>query len=179
MKIEKVGDDGKVYVFNKNFWTGKLNITVDGVPTKKVNRKTFRTADGKTITVKGNFITSARLEVSVKLEISEQSSLEQVVLFKNAWYEVLLILLPCLIASMGVIGVGGGMSPLNAGLSGGAAGALAVGGGMVNALFVFRTKLNKPLKAIISLAVFAAAAAAWFGIYVAIVGGINYIFPMF
>ena len=58
-------------------------------------------------------------------------------------------------------------------------GLFAAGGGMINALFVFRTKLNKPLKAIISLAVFAAAAAAWFGIYVAIVGGINYIFPMF
>ena len=34
-------EEGKGYVYTENVWTGKKELTLDGVPLEKINKKTF------------------------------------------------------------------------------------------------------------------------------------------
>ena len=38
-------EEGRVYVYTENVWTGKKELTLDGVPLEKINKKTFSVKD--------------------------------------------------------------------------------------------------------------------------------------
>ena len=74
-------EEGRVYVYTENVWTGKKELTLDGVPLEKINKKTFSVKDAagnaRPLEVKGNFLTGVTLTDNGK----------NIVLAKNKWYE--------------------------------------------------------------------------------------------
>lgn len=149
--------DGNVYEYTENIWTGKKELTFNGVSLQKFDKKTFivngNDSTMRMIKVKGNFLTGVTL-------IAEWGN---IVMAKNKWYDWLLIFLPVFGLFVGIFGgaIGGGLSGL-----------FGVLGCYFNAN-VLRSRLSLPLKILVCILIFVAANAAWILIYALIVGGIS------
>ena len=59
MKIFNIFD-GKAIVYEESFWTGKKSIKIDGVELEKAGKNKFL-YDGNLYTLKGNFLSGAKL----------------------------------------------------------------------------------------------------------------------
>lgn len=78
---EKLGE----IIYEESFWTGKKNISIAGKPLTKVDKKTFKTEDGKTATLTGNFLYGCKMALEGEtIELSRPIK----------WYEYVLSLLP-------------------------------------------------------------------------------------
>lgn len=152
--------DGNVYVYTENFWTGKRELTFNGVALQKENKKTFivNCNDGmiRRIKVKGNFLSGVTL-------LTEWGN---IVMTKNKWYEWILIFLP-------LIGVFGGV--LGGAIGGGLSAVCCLAGCVFNAT-ILRGELSLPLKILFCILIVIAANLLWFLIYVMIVGGLSKVF---
>ena len=150
-------DEGRVYDYTENVWTGKKELTLDGVPLEKINKKTFSVKDdagnARPLEVKGNFLTGVTLTDNGK----------NIVLAKNKWYEWVLIFLPCLGIALGILcgAIGGGLSAL-----------CCLLGAVLNAN-ILRGKSSLAVKIIACVAVFVVCNAVWFLICLAVAGGIG------
>lgn len=73
-------------VYEESFWTGRKTVCINGERLEKINRKTYRDANGNTYELKGNYLIGAKL-------VSGTS--ENIVLCKGLkWYEYLIAVLP-------------------------------------------------------------------------------------
>lgn len=117
--------------YTESFWTGKKKITINGVELVKADRTHYAFPDGKLISVTGNFLSGAAVEID-----GERIGLTE----KIKWYEILLGCLPFILvliwgnspALVKVIPVVGGA------IGGGIGGGLSV-------LSVFFIKSVKPI----------------------------------
>lgn len=163
--------DGNLYSYTENIWTGKKELTLNGVALEKRNREVFavnRDGAEELITVKGNFLMGVTLV---------EGDGNNIVLVQNKWYEWVLIVLPLLGIGVGFFGgaIGGVLSMLFY-LLGGAI------GGVLSVLFcllcaginatILRSNVKFGLK--IAGCIFMALVMnlAWFLIYAAIAGGL-------
>ncbi len=78
---EKLGE----IVYEESFWTGKKTVSVNGSQLEKISKNTFKTPDGETVELKGNFFQGATLNV-------ESESVRVTPPIK--WYEIVLSVLP-------------------------------------------------------------------------------------
>lgn len=81
--------DGNLYSYTENIWTGKKELTLNGVALEKRNKKVFvvnRDGAEELITVKGNFITGVTLV---------EGDGNNIVLAQNKWYEWVLFFCRC------------------------------------------------------------------------------------
>lgn len=152
--------DGNLYSYTENIWTGKKELTLNGVALEKRNREVFavnRDGAEELITVKGNFLMGVTLV---------EGDGNNIVLAQNKWYEWVLIVLPLLGLGVGILGgaIGSVLSVLFCLLCAG-----------INAT-ILRSNVKFGLK--IAGCIFMAVVMnlAWFLIYGAIVGGITKIF---
>ena len=51
-------------VYEESFWTGKKSVSINGTPLEKISKKQFRLQDGGTVTVSGNFLQGACLNLN-------------------------------------------------------------------------------------------------------------------
>lgn len=142
MEITKTAD-GVTYHYTENFWTGKKNLSVDGILANKLDRTHYR-ANEKTYTIKGNFLFGVTLELNGK----------RIPLAENKWYDWILIILPLMNIVMGVLcgAIGGFLSAL-----------FGIIAGVVNAM-ILRSKLHIAVKILLCILTIAIS-TAWFGIY--------------
>ena len=152
MELEKKVENS-VFVYDENFWTGKRKLTIDGAEATTVNRSTFNAPVQGTLHVKGSYIFGVSL-------VKDDGG--KIVLYKNTWWEWVLIVLPLIGIGVGVFcgAVFGGLSAL-----------FGLAGACGNAS-ILHSKLNTALKITIGILIAIVAFCAWFGIYVAVVGGI-------
>lgn len=138
MKIE----NGKEFVMEQGFWTGKTKIFIDGEELIKVDKKSYKYND-EIVSIKGNFLAGVTLKFS-------QS--ENVVICANKWYEFMLIYMPYLYFLVGLLfgAIGGGLSAIS-----------AVSCCVLNA-YILRSKGNIVMKVILCLCLFIALFLAWF-----------------
>lgn len=148
--------DGNLYSYTENIWTGKKELTLNGVALEKRNREVFavnRDGAEELITVKGNFLMGVTLV---------EGDGNNIVLVQNKWYEWVLIVLPLLGLGVGIFGgaIGGVLSVLFCLLCAG-----------INAT-ILRSNVKFGLK--IAGCIFMALVMnlAWFLIYAAIAGGL-------
>lgn len=139
--------------YTESFWTGKKKITINGVELVKADRTHYAFPDGKLISVTGNFLSGAAVEID-----GERISLTE----KIKWYEILLGCLPLILvliwgnspALVKVIPVVGGAigGAIDGGIGGGISGGLS-------ALSIFFIKSVKPigLKILIGIGMMAVA----------------------
>lgn len=156
MKLKKIVD-GKEYVLEQNFWTGKMTLLVDGEEIAKKDKKSFY-IDGKSYKVKGGVLTGASLE---------DLSGEKILLHKNKWWESLLIFMPFAYFALGIFGgaVGGGLSALFACLA-----------AYLNAE-ILRGNGKLWFKILLPIVLFVAFFVAWLSIYLMVVGGLAALMP--
>lgn len=117
--------------YTESVWTGKKKITINGVELVKADRTHYAFPDGKLISVTGNFLSGAAVEID-----GERIGLTE----KVKWYEILFGCLPLILvliwgnspALFKVIPVVGGA------IGGG------IGGGL-SALSIFFIKSVKPI----------------------------------
>ena len=81
VQSEKYGE----ITYNENFWIGRKSVDVNGAPLKKLDKKTFETADGERVTVKGNYLYGVKLLIGA-------DTIDIMPTVK--WYEIVLALLP-------------------------------------------------------------------------------------
>lgn len=148
--------DGNLYSYTENIWTGKKELTLNGVALEKRNREVFavnRDGAEELITVKGNFLMGVTLV---------EGDGKNIVLVQNKWYEWVLIVLPLLGIGVGLFGgaIGSVLSVLFCLLCAG-----------INAT-ILRSNVKFGLK--IAGCIFMALVMnlAWFLIYAAIAGGL-------
>lgn len=151
MQIE-TEKDGVRYVYKESFWLGKRELSVNGMQLQKLDRRTFSWQDEggvrHTLKVKGSFLAGITLQYENGNEL---------VVFKNKWYEWLLIFLPFLGIVFGVGfcgGIGGGLSAL-----------FCILGGVVNAILLREGNLPLALRIVLCLVVTALVQVAWFFLY--------------
>jgi hypothetical protein len=125
---------GKI-VYQESFWTGKKNLTVNGVPANKVDRKTFvvhQNGVATNFTLKGSYLSG------VKLVCGNESF--QVVP-NTTWYEYLLAVIPFAFdVTWANIAYSANLWPI----AGGAIGGLITGAAMVGSILVMKL-VKKPL----------------------------------
>lgn len=78
---EKYGE----ITYEESSWTGRKSLSINGAPLEKVSKKEFRTQDGKTATIGGNFLIGATLLIE-----GESIRLTP----KIKWYEIALCIIP-------------------------------------------------------------------------------------
>lgn len=78
---EKLGE----IVYQESFWTGKKTITLNGGQLEKVSKNTYKTTDGDSVTLSGNFFKGATLDI-------KGESVRVTPPIK--WYEIVLSVLP-------------------------------------------------------------------------------------
>ena len=138
--------------YDESFWVGRKSVSINGTPLKKINRKTFETADGQQVVVKGNYVYGVKLLIG-----GETIQVTPTV----KWYEIVLSLLPF------IFNMSWGNSEYLCGILpviGGAIGGLIGGAAMALSLMLMRRFDKVGWKIGASMAVFAAA----FGISVGI-----------
>ncbi len=146
--------DGVQYVYDENFWTGKKQLSVNGMQLEKTDRRTFAWQDDAgirhTLKIKGSFLSG------ISLVYENGSELE---LFKNKWYEWLLIFLPFVGIVFGIFcgAVGGGLSA-----------ACAFMGGFSNALLLRSEKLPLAVRVLLCILVAVIVNLAWFFVWLLI-----------
>lgn len=154
---EKLGE----IVYEESFWTGKKTVSVNGSQLEKISKNTFKTPDGETVELKGNFFQGATLNV-------ESESVRVTPPIK--WYEIVLSVLPFIL-----IMIWGNSVALCKIIPvvGGAIGGLVSGLMCVLNCFVIK-RINKIyLKILISLAVLIATFGICCGIGYAIVAAMS------
>lgn len=155
MRVEKT-ENGREYIYEENFWTGKTTLTIDGKTAIKSSRKKFvDPSDDQTIHVRGTFLTG----------VSLLKNQEAVVLVKNKWYETLLIFLPIITIIFGVLNgaVGGALSAV-----------FACVGFVVNA-FILRSSFNKVIAVILTLLITAACVFIYLLCITAILSALGFV----
>lgn len=81
---EKYGE----ILYDENFWTGRKELSINGVQLKRISRKEFQMDNGTKATVKGSFLFGAKLAV-------ENDTIQLTPTIK--WYEITLCILPFLL----------------------------------------------------------------------------------
>ena len=71
--------------YEESFWTGNKTLSINGAPLQKLSKKEFRTQNGETVTVKGNYMTGSCMQLGA-------DRIELVPSVK--WYEYALSVLP-------------------------------------------------------------------------------------
>ena len=152
MKLKKIVD-GKEYVLEQNFWSGKMTLLVDGEEMNKAEKKAFVIGE-KYYKVKGGVLTGASLEDSYG---------EKIVLHKNKWWESLLIFMPFAYFALGIFcgAIGGGLSALFACLA-----------AYLNAE-ILRGNGKMWFKILLPIVIFVGFFVAWFSMYLMFVGGLD------
>ena len=147
-------------IYDESFWTGKKTITLNGQVATKVDKNTYVTANGQTITIKGGFFTGSSATISG----------ETVVLvppFK--WYEYVMALLPIVFVLIwGNVPALVEVFPIVGGAI----------GGMISAIFglcdllIFSKLKNVLVKIVVALAMFAACLLVCYLIALAILSAV-------
>lgn len=141
MRLVK-NENGKEFVMEQGFWTGKTKLFVDGEELVKVDKKSYRYND-EIVSIKGNFLSGVTLNFS-------QS--ESVAICANKWYEFVLIYMPYLYVAIGVLfgAIGGALSAF-----------AAISCCVLNA-YILRSKGNLVVKIILCIVLFIALFFVWF-----------------
>ena len=81
LQHEKYG----VITYEEGFWTGKKNISINGVALNKVRKNVYQTSNGETVYLSGDYLRGAKMSIG-----------EDTVALTPAikWYEILLGVLP-------------------------------------------------------------------------------------
>lgn len=159
MELSTQDSQGKYYLYNESFWTGKKSLTIDGKPATKIARKQLRCEEGENsvdYNIKGSFLTGVSI-------LSSKG--ENIVLAKNKWYDWLFIFLPLLGMIFGVAFCGA--------IGGALSGLMCFSATVVNAV-LSRTKLPLAGKIPLQILVTVVANGIWFGIYCLVVVAIFY-----
>lgn len=139
-------------VFEESFWTGKKNVSFNGVPLQKTGKNQFITADGTYVSLMGNYMKGAQLLIggeTIRLTPSVK------------WYEIVFSIIPFLL----VLIWGNSVTLCNiVPVVGGAIGGLI--GALFSVLNLFLIKGIKRiwLKAIVSLVSIAITFLVCFGV---------------
>lgn len=147
-------------LYEESVLSGKKSIAMGGVPLEKVSKKEFKMQDGTTVTVNGNFLLGATVNVKG----------ETIGLFpKVKWYEIVLCILPLLLTlTWGNSTTLCAIIPVVGGAIGGAI------GGIFSVLGLYGIRLVKPiwLKILIALVSLGATFGICVGIAYAILGAL-------
>lgn len=140
MRLVK-NENGKEFVMEQGFWTGKTKLFIDGEELIKVDKKSYKYND-EIVSIKGNFLSGVTLNFS-------QS--ENVQICVNKWYEFVLIYMPCLYFIVGILfgAIGGALSAIS-----------AVSCCVMNA-YILRSKGNIVVKVVLCLCLFIALFLVW------------------
>ena len=118
-------------VYEENNWTGKKKLTQNGVELSKIDKRTFTTPNGETLTIKGNFLFGASLVYGTT---------ETPLTSKIKWYEIVLAVLPFMLFIVwGNLPALCRIVPIVGGALGGAIGGLLV------VLEIYLMRISKPL----------------------------------
>lgn len=147
--------------YYENFWTGRKEIFVDGVPLIKISKKEFIfDSDNHTMaTVKGNYA------LGVKITFTDGTIIPIAI---NKWYDNILVFISFAYIIFSVIFCPG---VLTGGLSGFMAACV-----MIANAYILRTKMNHAVKILLCLLVIAAGFAILCTILAAIIGGFPLLF---
>ncbi len=148
-------------VYEESFWTGKKTVSINGTPLEKISKKQFRLQDGGTVTVSGNFLQGACLNLN-----GETIRLTP----KLKWYEVVLCILPLIFTlTWGNIPALCDIVPVVGGMIGGAI------GGVFSMVGLYAIRSVKPLwlKIVIGIASFALTFGICCGIGYALISALN------
>lgn len=111
--------DGRQLIVRENWFTGRKELSLGGVPFKKVKRTLYRSETGEELVVKGGSFSYFGMKIYGK-------GFEAVVYPPKKWYEWLLTLLPIVLAiSLGIAGgavagvIGGALQGAMFGIFGG------------------------------------------------------------
>lgn len=155
---KEVTHNGNVFIVETSVWTGKVSLTVNGVPAKSLGKKLFR-LDTPDSSFNFEVLTNKSGYGSVSIITPEgEVVVEQKV---STVYFVLSIVLPVIAFIFGAIKfsvIGGALG-----------GAMAVISFFVN-IAIARTKLAAPLKVIVMIVASAACAAIYILAALAILG---------
>ena len=148
-------------VFEESFWTGKKSLTVNGEVLTKVDKKTFRFADGRNATIKGSMLFGAKM-ITGGNEITVSGSLK--------WFEyVLALVIPVFVMIWGNVPSLCAMFPLVGGAIGGVLSVL----GMYLSVVLMKRTHNVALKILIGLGVFVATVLVCYLIALGIISAAN------
>ena len=151
MIIKKIIEE-KEYVYEESFWTGKKELSINGVKCNKIDKKTFVEKDTKNVMiVKGSFLTNIKLE----------RTNGDIYLKKNGGLEWTFFFLSFIVAIMS-------FALLSGAIGGGLGGALAVVAIYVNTI-ILMTNMHKAVKIIACTSVIIGACIIWWLIYTFIV----------
>ena len=151
MKLRAVHEE-KLYTYEENIWTGKKQLSINGVKCTKMDKKSFVDPETRELlTIKGSLITN--------ISITKKSGTYYLV--KNSPFDWLFICLSFAVMVMALVLLSGV-------LGGGLGGVLAIFAASFNTS-ILRSKLNKVVKAIICLAITLASCVAWWLIYTFVV----------
>lgn len=154
---EKYGE----IVYEESFWTGSKQLTVNGKPLQKIDKKTFLMESKEVVTVKGNSMIGVTLLVGA-YQIKVIPTIK--------WYEVVLGILPLILVLVwGNTPALCAIVPVVGGAIGGAI------GGALSFISIFTIKCAKPiwLKIIIGVAFLGATFGICCGIGYAILSSVS------
>ncbi|MCL2522449.1 MAG: hypothetical protein FWE36_06280 [Erysipelotrichales bacterium] len=144
MIIEYLDEDGRKYIYDEAFLTGKKDIYLDDVKLEKIAKNKYKLPDSEEeVVVKGNFI------FGVILQFNED---KQIPLLQNKSYEWVLLFLPIINIIIGVLG-----GPIGGALSG----ATMLISIVVNA-FILRSNKSTALRVFGCIAMTLLILAVWF-----------------
>lgn len=127
-------------IYNESFWTGKKELTVNGVCAQRISKKEYAINEKKII-LKGNYLTGISLSVEDEnIQLSSQPK----------WYELVLALLPFLFLIIwGNNATLCAIFPVIGGALGGAFGGIAT----IVSMFFMKKQKSLPIKLVVGIAV--------------------------
>lgn len=125
--------------FRESFWTGRKSVLINGTELKKVSKQTFVTADGREISIEGNFMRGSHARIGDEVYQLTPSA---------KWYEYVLSVIPFVFVMIwGNIPFLCEIVPI----VGGAIGGLISGAFVVIGLFVMKSVRPIWLKIVVAL----------------------------